>query len=535
MATPFTDHPNVSPGYDAVWGNRDGTPMWLPRVELDVKAFGAVGDGVADDTAAIQAALDVVNASPAGGVVTLGVGVFKITSTLTITNSRVVLRGVMRAGDFDTTSSQTGTTIRWGGTNGGGPMIQIVPPTNAPILTSGRLENITFNGSSGGGLVAATGWMLVNVFGWEFKNIELRAFSTVAIDTSSQAVSSGIKGVVRNVFDNVVIRLDSGVPNAIGMRLDAPDNAGNVNHNIFRAVHIHYYNGVGIQLINADTNWFHGITAHRLLNGTGIAVEFRGSNSSSSLTARYNTFVGLSQDFDTGTGHGGVIARGTSSYTFPSHDNFLLGITEGNSNPRPVVETGATLRYITDAGYYSGGVNRRADYLTATGFLSLGLEPVSNAVPTSGTIFANGVYLYKGEVVTNIVVAVATAGSGTAPTHIQVGLWSSAGTPVALAVSAEDAANARWTSTGWKEVPLTAPYTVPADGFYYPSFLKVGAFGTTDLQLITGAANPGSNIGGTSTGKRRAPTLATGVAVLSVVNDTGAYNGATSTPVIGVN
>jgi hypothetical protein len=180
-------------------------------------------------------------------------------------------------------------------------------------------------------------------------------------------------------------------------------------------------------------------------------------------------------------------------------------------------------------------VSRRNDYLAATGFLALGVEPVSNAVPTSGTLFANGVYLYKGEVVTNIVVAVATAASGAAPTHIQASLWSSAATPVALAVSADDAANARWTSTGWKEVPLSAPYTVPADGLYYAAFCKIGAFGGTDLQLITGAANPGSGIGGTTSGKRRAPTLGSGLANLNVVTDTGAYSGATSTPTIGVN
>lgn len=504
----------------------------LPTV-VNVKGKGAVADGVADDTSAIQSA---INSLPsAGGTVFFPAGIYKITSSITINSSRVCLVGETRAGDWDTSASGLGVTIRWFGTNGGGPMIDIQSPTGGTILSSGAIKGITLNGSSGTGLIAATGLSVINCFGWEFQNLEVRACSSVGIDMTSKAVASGIQGVVRCQFNNVVVRLDSGVPNAIGLRLNGIDNNGNTNHNQFREVSVHYYNGTGIQLKNADTNFFYACTSHRLLNGSGVAVEFQGSNSSSSLTARYNHFYGFSQDYDTGTGHGGVIARGTSSYTNPSHDNFFIGYTTGNSNPLPTIETGATLRYIADSGRFSDGVSRRAAFLAATGFLALGTEPVSNAVPTSGTIFANGVYLYAGEVVTNILVAVATAASGTAPTHIQTALWSSATTPVCLAVSAEDKDNTRWSSTGWKEVPLSAPFTITADGLYYPSFLKVGTFGTTDLQLITGAANPGSNIGGTTSGKRRAPTIASGVSVLSAVNDTGSYNGATSTPTIGVN
>lgn len=46
----------------------------------NVKDFGAVGDGVADDTAAIQAALDSV--APTGGVVFVPQGTYKTTATL---------------------------------------------------------------------------------------------------------------------------------------------------------------------------------------------------------------------------------------------------------------------------------------------------------------------------------------------------------------------------------------------------------------------------------------------------------------------
>lgn len=52
-----------------------------------VQAFGAVGDGVTDDTLAIQAAFD------AGGVIIFAPGTYLISSTLQITSRRVVIHG----------------------------------------------------------------------------------------------------------------------------------------------------------------------------------------------------------------------------------------------------------------------------------------------------------------------------------------------------------------------------------------------------------------------------------------------------------
>lgn len=62
----------------------------------DVKAYGAVGNGVADDTTAIQAAIN--SAQSRGGIVFFPAGSYKITSTLNITNG-VKLRGVGVQGD----------------------------------------------------------------------------------------------------------------------------------------------------------------------------------------------------------------------------------------------------------------------------------------------------------------------------------------------------------------------------------------------------------------------------------------------------
>src|SRR6516162_4106364 len=68
-----------------------GIPGGIPDVPVvaDVRKFGAIGDGIADDTAAINKAIDAVSTS---GAVLFPTGTYLITSMLKIRKS-VVLRG----------------------------------------------------------------------------------------------------------------------------------------------------------------------------------------------------------------------------------------------------------------------------------------------------------------------------------------------------------------------------------------------------------------------------------------------------------
>ncbi len=64
--------------------------------QFNVKDFGAIGDGKADDTAAIQAALDKARTVPRGASVTLPAGDYRVTKPLTLANC--LLTGLANGG-----------------------------------------------------------------------------------------------------------------------------------------------------------------------------------------------------------------------------------------------------------------------------------------------------------------------------------------------------------------------------------------------------------------------------------------------------
>lgn len=159
-------------------------------------------------------------------------------------------------------------------------------------------------------------------------------------------------------------------------------------------------------------------------------------------------------------------------------------------------------------------------------------QPVSSNTLTSQAVYGQAVYLYAGEVVTNILTNTQTAGTSTVPTSIKVSIWSdAAGTPTCRAVSAELNASSNWTSQGWKE--SACAYTVPTSGIYYLAIWENGAFAGTALALAvnTSAGPPGTPAGSAA---RIYGTLKTGAASVAV-NDTGTYAQAGTVPLLDWN
>lgn len=108
---------------DGVWGNilndfllqehaadgslnirTDGTLAFI-----NVKTYGATGDGTTDDTAAIQAAINAVPST--GGTVLLPAGTYRVTSMLTIDTDNTVLSGVGAASVLQAPNTALGINI----------------------------------------------------------------------------------------------------------------------------------------------------------------------------------------------------------------------------------------------------------------------------------------------------------------------------------------------------------------------------------------------------------------------------------------
>ncbi len=92
------------------------TPASPPAPSFNVKHHGAVGNGSADDTAAIQTTIDAA-AKAGGGIVLLPPGRYKTTASLHVAASSIVLSGEGAAstlapvGDFDTVKFEAAASL----------------------------------------------------------------------------------------------------------------------------------------------------------------------------------------------------------------------------------------------------------------------------------------------------------------------------------------------------------------------------------------------------------------------------------------
>jgi hypothetical protein len=97
------------------------------RELVSVKDFGAVGNGIADDTAAIQAALDALSSTPAliGRVLYFPSGIYRTTSTLLIDSSGFALEGANEKGAISFSPIATAGSHILYDSNDGGPILKI--------------------------------------------------------------------------------------------------------------------------------------------------------------------------------------------------------------------------------------------------------------------------------------------------------------------------------------------------------------------------------------------------------------------------
>lgn len=107
---------------------------------VSVKDSGAVGDGVTDDTSAIQSAINTVQGF-GGGVVFFPTGTYKTTSTLNVTSNAVYLLGEGRQASIIAPTAMSTANILFNGVSQGGLDSLAIIPSALGATAAVRLTN----------------------------------------------------------------------------------------------------------------------------------------------------------------------------------------------------------------------------------------------------------------------------------------------------------------------------------------------------------------------------------------------------------
>jgi hypothetical protein len=309
----------------------------MRETRISVRDFGATGDGVADDTAAFNAAVTYC-ASRKGGTILVPSGTYKITSMITVSSNSIVFQGEGFDTQHDVGAQAHPTLIQWaGGTDDAMFLFTSTVGASNMCLTGCGVLDIAFNGTNGAVYVKS--------------HVELRShragqFRFFGTGSSDWVLKLGVVTQLGEAEDTQYNRFDiwgrqfnsGGGGVALTGNGTQPIPNANTSFNHFGLIDLQINSGTGVSLGNCDTNFFDVVRVVGIT--TGKAYEFLGSNLNASDTARGNFVKWMSSQ-------GAGFARGTTTYTYPSVSNYI-GLDIGNNTPYPTVETGATC-------YYSAG------------------------------------------------------------------------------------------------------------------------------------------------------------------------------------
>jgi hypothetical protein len=311
---------------------------------FNVKEFLAVGDGTTDDTTAIQAAITA--ASAVGGTVLFPAGAYKITSTLTISSPVTIQGAGMHQYLFSDITNTNGTILHWYGA-AGGTMIRICPSVGASLAIAGPgIKDIALNGrATSTSTGAAFGIRMTATTQGIFRNLYITECTTADIKTewNSDGTYTGLNFVYQCAFENIWLYNNLSGGDCLYLSGHGSGAGLDTSFCTFSHMHCTHFNGNGIVVQEADSNYFYMIACSQ---GSGVGshgVIFKASPSVGH-GAVSNAFFGL------WPGQGGVYAEGTPSNTSPSTKNAIYGYEDQDGVPDPVVEAGANLYVLKQSG-----------------------------------------------------------------------------------------------------------------------------------------------------------------------------------------
>jgi hypothetical protein len=314
---------------------------------FNVVNYGADSTGVADSTTAIQAAIAAAAANN-GGTVYVPSGTYKITSTLTINNSCVVIVGAGSAGEIAAggVGSTSATIFKWAGAVDG-VMVSFLTPagsTNSKRFNQG-LQGVELDGNG----IAGTGIKIKSVNGLQLTSLFIVNMKQYGIYADCYDL-----GEIRGAPDNQVMRWAnitvwflSGIntTSAVCVFLGgspAITVGGNTSGNYF--VNCRFVaNGQSAMILdNADNNDFMRCSCVTT-GSTNYALQIRG-NGACGANHFYN--FGASPAFY------GIRLLGTAS-GYPedtSRNSFWMADNLNGTQP-PNADAGCQYTYVPDNGY----------------------------------------------------------------------------------------------------------------------------------------------------------------------------------------
>jgi hypothetical protein len=336
---------------------------------INLADYGTVGDGVADDTAAVQAFINALVPGETGIVPAPTVG-YKLTSTITIGNGSTTAESSPTV--FDIVGAGSGGAVRgdrterlsrfiWGGASGG-TMLRIDGPMGGL-----RLRGLYFDCSNG---LAGYGIVGIGMRGSLFDDVAVSAASSIGCYlTSRTAYPSGyVEGVSFNNFLNLSISMVSGASSSspsIGMAWGgdaanplnyAPNPSGAIFLNNFYNLRIRgdaAQHSIGLDMRYCDHNYVFGGT---IVAETPVRCSPNASNTS------YNGFPAGNR-FYAADWQGNAYSSGASRVT---------------TNGTFVVVPGVDLNYVE---FLDNGDNYPGDGSGNTPLISWLIGETANAVP----------------------------------------------------------------------------------------------------------------------------------------------------------
>ncbi|MBW3663583.1 MAG: hypothetical protein KY469_10830 [Actinobacteria bacterium] len=327
-----------------------------------VAEYGALADGITDDAAAIRAALAAAKAAGGGWALLEAGKTYRVDSTLVIDDDHVGLACPVGVGAYVFDNSSPAAIIKCGARLVGGAVVRMTGEVLGRRLFGGGVMGVGIHCGTTG-THADRGLELVSVAGAEFDVMitHVQAGGVGLLSTTNPAAAAQAGDTQENMFYRVAVRLTENHSGTC-IRLESGAAGSNTSLNWWGEVSVLYGDGHGIDLANADNEFFTRIRGFRFAaSTTGRCLVFRRDPTGGTNRARNNTFAFVQPTA------GGVHFEGDDGGAAnPPEHNHILSYSLDNGGIKATFDAGGENNPITyNTGVRAGEADAIFKRLTA--------------------------------------------------------------------------------------------------------------------------------------------------------------------------